>query len=110
MMKQYYRIIINLFVFFSVFTSLTAMGSKDDPIENEALSLTGIIRITGSSPNIHVTLKTQEGISFFLIGEKADELGSHHQLQKVKIVYKQLSPQKPGKPAEIDVLSYEIIN
>lgn len=94
----------------SLFSSiLSARGGSDENVGNNQIEITGIIKIKGSEPHTTVTLITEEGIHYILIGEKSFEIRANYQLKTLKIKAEILETAQALMAAEVEVLSYKVL-
>lgn len=92
-----------------VLIPLSARGASDNKTNKDTITLTGRIKIKGSEPMTFIALVTEEGRDYILVGEKADDLGSNHQLRLVELKGKLISKEAPVNPAQLEVLTYKLL-
>ena len=103
--------LLSVLLFFTMaLSSLTASGIIDNNSTNDIVTLSGRIKIKGSEPLIYITLVTNKDKDYILIGAKAEDLGTNYQLRMVEITGKIISNDAPPKSAEVEVISYKILN
>ena len=103
----------SIFIYLLILLSLAALNARalrDNKQEPEdVITLTGRIKIKGNEPMTFVALVTEDGMDYVLKGEKAENLRFNHQLRLVEIKGRIIKPSNPPRPAEVEVLSFKVL-
>ncbi len=90
----------------------SASQTTDNIVLNtgDQIELTGKIKIKGSEPFTSVVLVTEEGRNFVLLGNFVKDLRKNHQLKLVSLKAVVLFSGSDPRVAELEVLSFKIID
>lgn len=93
-----------------ILPSVLILGSgKRDPGDSDLITITGRIKVKGSEPHTSVTLITEEGINYILVGEKSLEISEKYQLKMLEVEARLLRSGDTLLPSELEVLSFKIL-
>ena len=108
-MKKHTKIAVLFLLFPLAMASVSAKGVDDEETGQDAVILTGRIKITGSEPHTTIVLQTEEGINYTLLGALTDNLRKNFQLKQVQITGTLLSPPVPLRAAGVEVASFGLV-